>query len=360
MRRLKDEQGAVLVIVVLMMVVLVGMAALVVDAGAMYEERRELQNGADAAALAVAEDCARGLPCTVAAATDTAAELGDANADDGTSNTVIDTDAFDPAGSVTVDTSTRRTDGTTAISFVFAPVLDVIGGEDVDGKTISASATAVWGYASSLRTLPLTISECEFQAATGGTNFESPPWDMAKEETLMFHDGASKATCGAVAGMDADADGKLPAGFGWLVPEDDCDVTTTVVDNAGGTEDDWAIKDPGNNPECQAVDLSGYLGSVMQVPVFADFCKNNAGECPDFANGDKYRIQRYAAFYLTGYDLGGKTYERFDPKTRTAAPDCGTKKNDDLCITGFFTTSVGSSGEIGGPNGGVLIVKLTD
>ena len=38
--------------------VLVGMAALVVDVGAVVEEKRQLQNGADAAALAVAQSCA--------------------------------------------------------------------------------------------------------------------------------------------------------------------------------------------------------------------------------------------------------------------------------------------------------------
>ena len=56
---LRDE-GVVLVWVALMLVVLVGMGALVIDIGALYVEKRELQNGADAAALAVARDCVEG------------------------------------------------------------------------------------------------------------------------------------------------------------------------------------------------------------------------------------------------------------------------------------------------------------
>lgn len=51
-RRMKDESGAVAVVVALSIVVLVGMAALAVDAGYLYSVRRQLQTAADAAALA--------------------------------------------------------------------------------------------------------------------------------------------------------------------------------------------------------------------------------------------------------------------------------------------------------------------
>jgi len=50
--RLRDETGAVAVVVALSIVVLVGMAALAVDAGYLYSVRRQLQTAADAAALA--------------------------------------------------------------------------------------------------------------------------------------------------------------------------------------------------------------------------------------------------------------------------------------------------------------------
>ena len=63
-----------------MMVVLLGMGALVIDVGQLYAERRELQNGADAAALAVAQDCAGG-DCLDE--TTTADTYADDNAHDG-------------------------------------------------------------------------------------------------------------------------------------------------------------------------------------------------------------------------------------------------------------------------------------
>jgi len=57
---MNDDRGAAGILIAVMMVFLLGMAGLVVDVGAMYQERRALSNGADAAALAIAEDCALG------------------------------------------------------------------------------------------------------------------------------------------------------------------------------------------------------------------------------------------------------------------------------------------------------------
>ncbi len=55
-RFIRNEDGAVLVLVALMMTVLMGFAAFAIDVGFMYNERRSLQNAADAAALAGAQD----------------------------------------------------------------------------------------------------------------------------------------------------------------------------------------------------------------------------------------------------------------------------------------------------------------
>lgn len=55
---MSDERGAVAVFVTVVAAVLLGVLGLAVDAGALYQERKELRNGADAAALAIAEDCA--------------------------------------------------------------------------------------------------------------------------------------------------------------------------------------------------------------------------------------------------------------------------------------------------------------
>ena len=67
MRRLitsdrRSQRGATITVVTLILTVLVSIAALVVDLGMLYQERRELQNGADAGALAVAALTRRSIP----------------------------------------------------------------------------------------------------------------------------------------------------------------------------------------------------------------------------------------------------------------------------------------------------------
>jgi len=88
-RHRKDgERGAVLVMMVLTMTVMLGVSALVIDLGHGMERRRELENTADAAALAAAQD----LP-VVATAEATAKTVSTKNAPDATLNWASCTDS---------------------------------------------------------------------------------------------------------------------------------------------------------------------------------------------------------------------------------------------------------------------------
>ena len=61
MRRVSDdERGAVAVVVALVMVPLIAFAAISVDVAGLWWDKQQLQTGADAGALAIAQDCARG------------------------------------------------------------------------------------------------------------------------------------------------------------------------------------------------------------------------------------------------------------------------------------------------------------
>ncbi|MHB0979975.1 MAG: pilus assembly protein TadG-related protein [Thermoleophilia bacterium] len=55
----RDETGAIAVLVAILMVVFLGLAALVVDAGGLYDHDREIQTAADAGALAGAQEIIR-------------------------------------------------------------------------------------------------------------------------------------------------------------------------------------------------------------------------------------------------------------------------------------------------------------
>ena len=83
MRWLKDEEGATAVIIGLLMVPLLGFGAIVIDVGLIYWETRQLQNGADAAALAVAQDCVDGVVGDCGPFQATADAFTDFNANDG-------------------------------------------------------------------------------------------------------------------------------------------------------------------------------------------------------------------------------------------------------------------------------------
>jgi hypothetical protein len=54
--RQRDERGVVLVVTALLLVVLLGIAGFAIDLGYAYEQRRQVQNSADAAALGAAQD----------------------------------------------------------------------------------------------------------------------------------------------------------------------------------------------------------------------------------------------------------------------------------------------------------------
>jgi len=76
-RMLKQDDGAVAVIVAILLgLALLGLAAIVVDAGSLYSVKREFQNSADAAALAAVQD----LPGNVGAADSAAQVYADQNA----------------------------------------------------------------------------------------------------------------------------------------------------------------------------------------------------------------------------------------------------------------------------------------
>src|SRR5205085_3645115 len=81
--RLKDDEGAISIIVAILMVALLGFGAIVVDIGSLYAERRQLQNGADSAALAVAIDCGTTTCNGVSTPLGTATSNANANANDG-------------------------------------------------------------------------------------------------------------------------------------------------------------------------------------------------------------------------------------------------------------------------------------
>lgn len=341
----EDQTGGVAAIVTICLAVVFGMGALVVDVGNLYWERRQLQTGAEAAALAAAQDYAEGNDASALA---TARGYASAN---NTRDARIEDDGFVPDLAASTVTVTAQTGDHDAPGTLTAFLASVIG---IDAYATAATAVASWEAAGSLGTFPLIISACEYNAdpdagavtTTYPPDHPNPDGELASDK-VVFHQGTGgdDDPCNAQAGQDLDGDGFLPAGFGWLVSDADCEVITTVV---GAEEEKWVEKDPGANPECDEVELAPLVGTVVQIPVFNDFCRPSQDlGCPNYSNNDKYRIHTYASFYLRGFKLSGGS-----------GVGVHTCSGSERCIYGYFTESVALDGDGGGPNGGVIVVKL--
>jgi len=327
-----DEHGAVMVFVAISLVALIGFMAFAVDFGRIYVERHQLQTGADAAALAVAADCAGG-ECGAYAAN---AELyADANAHDGAA-WVRELDLDLGARKVRVGTATETAGGGNVFDMVFAPIVGF------DGLTVGADSTVAWGSPQSLTSLPLTFSQCEWQAFGGSAvSVDSLPPAVTgyaaagTPKTIYFH-GSHPDCHESSSGQD------LPGGFGWLAAGGQCQVDIDV-----GA---WLLVDTGNSPSngCNSSQLDAALGTIVLLPYFDDTTGTGSG--------GKYHIEGFGAFYLTGYYLGGGDWTR--NSIVTGNPPC---TGSDRCIQGYVVGDYVSSdddGVLGGIDRGVTIIKF--
>jgi hypothetical protein len=316
-----------MVVIAIMAVVLLGLTAFAIDAGAMYTERRELQSAADAAVLAVAEDCALGdIPCNSSFASNTAQVYANDNAPDGASKVQsLDLDTTAQTVSATVISENAET-GSTVLAPFFAQVLGF------EGSTVGATATAEWGFPGGTRGFPIIVSECEWQ---GVGVLEEPPFS-GSPTVFYIHDGNSAGTCEhGGAGQD------LPGGFGWL----DASLCETFT-QAGSP----APADPGASPStgCTAQLLKDkFHNKPVLLPYFDDL--------DSVGNTATYDVHDYGAFWITGYYFGGQYKEQ---DLVTGQMPCG---GDQRCFSGFPTTMEIYDGDLGGgTDRGVILIKLTN
>ena len=286
-RRLDGERGATAVMFALLLVPMLGFTAIAVDIGALYAERARLQVGADAAAIAVAQDCSRGNCGDMLA---TAQALIDANDTEGTAAQPVLSSA--PL-SVTVT-------GGLPVEHWFAPVLGI------DSTRVSAAATVGWGSPSrGTAVLPLTFSWCEFRQMTGGG---VPSGDVVR--TIYFTKTSNTTGC------TGPSNNIVPGGFAYLdTPSGKCE--------AASARSERSYSKTGNSvpSECSTADFAEWIGQTVLLPLFEE-----AGETGTNA---WYRVYGYAAFRLTGYHLGGQY--------STASKPCN---GNDRCVAGHFTRFV--------------------
>lgn len=387
-RRANGERGAVLVLTAfLVMFVAIGMLALTVDLGNVTYNRAELQNGADASSLALATACANATassstPCGVNSdLTDLAVENSNVTdqsmtvlapptstktcindkgkqyvtahggtpalppCSDPTAANISDLSTCQPwpmsyapdsVSYVEVTTQTKMENGTSILPFHFAQILT--DGKYV-GSTSETCARTAWGPAGSTgATLPITMGQCDWDAATSaGENYapapspqyDPPPFTGANPPSVVpsadivgifLHDPKSTEQCAAAPN----------GGFNWLAPDaetkTDCHVTIESGDPA-------AQGSPGNAPSC---DISSYVGKVVAVPIYDSF--------KDGGSNATYNIVGISEFYLAGYT---KLKGGIGTKAAYAEPASVCPVTDSKCKTGslnylwgWFTTGL--------------------
>jgi hypothetical protein len=321
MRRMRDENGAVAVIVAILLFLLFGVGALAVDVGNLYWERRQLQTAADAAAFSAAQELVDGG--SEAAAFSIARGFADANNSRGA---FIRPDEFVTGpNSVTV---TARTGALAAEGELNSILAGVLGFQTYATR---ARATVVWSRGvGGGETIPIAICDRAWEYWTNLRGLPTSP-----EHYLSFGGSAAApaATCNNPS-FDT-----YSGGFAFLSRNDACRASTRLDESTGYT---WVKGNTGNNPQdpqgstCTTNQMYQYLRNIIDegkpalIPIF-DAYNNKTNE---------FRLIGYGAFRLTGYEINaavGDSYYKMDKN------ECGKAvgpPNNASCLKGYFTEFV--------------------
>ena len=273
------ERGAIAVIVAVLMVALLGFVAIAVDVGMLYAERAQLQNGADAAALSLAQTCARDLNgpvCTSPASQ--AKTFADGNALDGQSN-VQAVQMNRAGGNVTVVVGAQESGGEpNEVSLFFARALGM------QTAKVGAKASAIWGSPQAGRTpFPLAFSVCQVQGSVEGGL-----------QKLQSHGTGANTSCNY--GPNGAA---VSGGYGWLVQDTGlCGGTVDILVMEGGSA--TGNDGPSNcGPTMQrwVDELTAGRDVIVLLPVFNQVTGTGAGAT--------YKLIAFAAFSVKGWKFTG-------------------------------------------------------
>ncbi len=324
MRRLRDvvrgqrERGATAIVVALLMTAILGCTGLAVDLGASYAKHTQLQNGADAAALALAQEYAVDgcTPDGEMATTWVAAN--------------INHNAGGAHGTASCPESNQvRVVAETTVDHWFMPVVGK------DSSDLSADATVEWGAPVAGAGFPITFSQCVFDSAGAQAGEYVEVWMPKKND--------KDPNCSAK---------DYPAGgFGWL-NSDDCQADYVVLQPDGSA----LIGGDTGNADKTGCDWGDQVPSDVLVPIFSHDNGVNG-------SGHGFYVYKFAAFELVGITIHTGNRHGF-----TSSTQCHSKNQPfwahKTCVYGRFVeyVSVDDAFKLGPPQPGdkTLIVRLID
>ena len=387
----RDERGGVAVLVAVLISggVLLGIGALVIDVGQIYQNRAELQSGAEAGALAVARSC-----ITSTCAPGAAGQYANSNASALTghlaavtevcgreaSGTLVACPTSTGTGGITdcppipasgsyvdVHTATLTPTGT-VLPPAFSRML--LGNRAYSGARVAACARVQWGNASEGNSLAMTISLCAWQqlADTDGDGDTSSDTDndndtkFGQKIPLYIQGGGANTCVGSPSGSN------LPGGFAWLSTDTDNDGEHNAdTDNDGDASNSCNafINVISNPPQtytntganisaaCQTAlvnDVTSYMNG-NPVTVFLPVFNSTSGN----GQGGTFTVVGLAGFVVTGF-----SHMNFNPNHLGDFALCGAASNG-KCIEGYFMPGLDPVGPInsGGGNFGATAVQIT-
>lgn len=281
MRRLRagdQESGAVAVIAVVAFAVILAMVGVSIDIGAAFAKRQEAQNGADAAALAVASQCAIHRQLTNCPGDYTSArEIALLNERTGDSATVLD-------GDIQYDTPAAHRVTVTVTAEQPTFFLSILG-DSFRSFTVKRHAVAAYGSPIHGHTIPIAGSECVFPD-------DPPAPDTVIDIELWLPQNSSGIE--DAAGCDHD----FPSGgFAWLDDGavQDCNAEIGIGGTIGSDPGAPAPKGCRDMGKTYFVDMVA-AGTEFLIPLF-EYSEGGGA-------GAEYVVTRFAVLQFTGFHYG--------------------------------------------------------
>ncbi|USQ81491.1 pilus assembly protein TadG-related protein [Ornithinimicrobium faecis] len=277
------------------MTVILGFAGLAIDLGASYAKHTELQTGADAAALALAQGFG----------TDKCKKTGSVTSE---ATTWVQGNVLNDSGAAHGDPECLAVN---RVKVVADATLDhwfmpVVGKSSSD---LTADATVEWGKPVAGTTVPLTISACSFEKQVNKP-------DLNKMVTIWLPKPNGE-------GEDCDWHDDYPSGgFGVL---DNTACKTEIAVPA------WEVGSaPGGSGWSNCEDM-GPMGQVHLFPIYDAYEKQGQQAT--------YHLKQFAAFELHGikFQQGStKTYGDCSDGVPSTPPEWAGKEQNASCIVGKF------------------------
>jgi len=269
--RIKSERGQAFVLAAVAMVMCMGMAALVLDVGNWFRDKRRLQGTADAAALAGAQM----LPDDASGAQSQALSYANKNGGDVAGGSIVISSQFQANDTISV--SAKRTD-----SGIFSKVIGV------SGATLTAGAKARVGPpAQALHVAPMVVF-CGHSLIQNCNNNNTPQFNVPT--TLDFDKEGAPGAFGML---------NLDGGNGTIGSSTEAAWIETGFDKY--LKLGKYRSDPGAKFESSDVGsaLDDRIGTVLLFPVFKtlDGTGQNA----------EYDIIGWIGFYLQSWSVHGHT-----------------------------------------------------